>query len=82
MPRHTVRHWAQTLGVARTKEKNWSEAEVAYLEANFHRRHVSTMAKKLNRTITAVSLKTKRLGIRKCGEGYTARSLAVGLAGC
>ena len=79
VPRYTVTHWAQLLGLARTKEQPWSERDVAYLEAHFHRRHISTIAKKLKRTATAVSIKSKRLGIRKCGEGYTARSLGLAL---
>jgi DNA-binding transcriptional MerR regulator len=79
VPRYTVRRWAQVLGLARTKERPWSEKEIAYLESHFHRLHVSTLARKLKRTTTAVALKAKRLGIRKCGEGYTIRSLALAL---
>lgn len=79
VPHYTIKRWAQVLGLARTKEKPWSESEVAYLEAHFHRLHVSTLARKLGRTVTAVALKAKRLGIRKCGEGYTVRSLALAL---
>ncbi len=79
VPHYTVKHWAQVLGLARTKEQPWSDKDVTYLEANFHRVHVSTLARKLKRTTTAVALKAKRLGIRKNGEGYTARSLALAL---
>jgi hypothetical protein len=76
LPRWVIRRRAQTLGLARTKEKPWSEKEVAYLEANLHTLSLAVMAKRLRRSITAVSLKAKRLGIKKSDEGYTARSLA------
>ena len=75
-PRWVIKRRAQTLGVARTKEKPWSEREVTYLETNLHRLSVAVLARKLGRTATAVALKAKRLGIKKSDEGYTARSLA------
>jgi hypothetical protein len=76
LPRWAVKKRAQNLGVARTKEKPWSEKETAYLEANLHRQSLAVLAKRLRRSITAVALKAKRLSIRKKDEGYTARSLA------
>ncbi len=80
VPRYTLKRWAQTLGLARTKdERTWTEKEIQYLESNYHRLHVITMAKHLKRTTTAVALKTKRLGIRKCDEGYTVNSLSLAL---
>ncbi|MDI6813922.1 MAG: hypothetical protein QMD10_10325 [Desulfitobacteriaceae bacterium] len=75
-PRWAIKRRAQTLGLARTKEKPWSEKDVAYLESNLHRLSLAVLARKLGRTVTAVALKTKRLGIKKSDEGYTARSLA------
>lgn len=75
-PRWIIKRRAQTMGLSRTKEKLWSEKEIAYLEANLHRLSVAVLARKLGRSLTAVALKAKRLGIRKSGEGYTARSLA------
>jgi hypothetical protein len=75
-PRWVIKKRAQVLGMARTKEKPWSEKEVAYLEANLSRQSLAVLARKLGRSITAVALKAKRLGIRKKDEGYTARSLA------
>jgi hypothetical protein len=74
-PRWAIKKKAQVLGLARTKEKPWSE-ETAYLEANLHRLCVGTITRKLHRTTTAVALKARRLGIRKKDEGYTARALA------
>ena len=79
VPRHTVKRWAQVLGLARTKERPWSDDEVRYLESHYHRLHILTMARHLKRSGTAVALKAKRLRIRKCGEGYTATGLAVAL---
>ena len=76
VPRWVVKRRAQALGLARTKEKPWSEKEIAYLEAHMHYLSLAVLAKKLGRSITAVSLKAKRLSIRKSGEGYTASSLA------
>ena len=75
-PRWVIKRRAQTLGLARTKEKPWSEKEIAYLEANLHRLSLAVLARKLGRTVTAVALKAKRLGIKKSDEGYTVRSLA------
>lgn len=76
LPRWTIKRRAQALGLARTKEKPWSEKEVAYLESNLHRLSLAVIARKLGRSVTGVALKAKRLGIRKSDEGYTARALA------
>jgi len=76
LPRWAVKKRAQALGLSRTKEKPWSQKEMAYLETNLHRLSLAVLARKLNRTVTAVALKAKRLGIKKSEEGYTARSLA------
>lgn len=75
-PEWTIKKRAQILGLSRTKERPWSERETAYLESNLHRLSLPVLARKLGRSITAVALKAKRLGIRKIDEGYTARSLA------
>jgi hypothetical protein len=78
-PRWAIKKRAQILGLARTKEKPWSEKEVSYLEMNLHRLSLAVLARRLGRSITAVALKAKRLGIKKSDEGYTARSLAQAL---
>ena len=75
-PRWVIKRRAQALGLARAKEKPWSEKEITYLETNLHRLSVAVLAKKLGRSVTGVALKAKRLGIKKSDEGYTARSLA------
>jgi len=76
IPGWTIKRRAQVLGLARTKEKPWSEKETSYLESNLHRLSLAVLARKLERSVTAVALKAKRLGIKKTDEGYTARSLA------
>jgi hypothetical protein len=78
-PRWAIKRRAQALGLARTKERPWSEREVAYLEAHLHRLSLAVLARRLGRSVTAVALKARRLGLRKCDEGYTARSLAQAL---
>jgi len=75
-PRWAIKKRAQILGLARTKEKPWSEKEKTYLEANLPRLSLAVLGRKLGRSVTAVVLKAKRLGIKKSDEGYTARSLA------
>jgi hypothetical protein len=75
-PTWVIKKRAQILGVARTKEKPWSEKDVAYLETNLPRLSLAVLARKLRRSVTATALKAKRLGIKKSDEGYTARSLA------
>ena len=75
-PRWAVKKRAQELGLARTKEMPWSEKEVSYLEMNLHRLSLAVLARKLGRSVTAVGLKAKRLGIKKSDGGYTASSLA------
>lgn len=79
LPRWVVKRRAQMLGLARPKEKPWSQAEVDYLEANYHRLSILTLTRKLKRSTTAIALKAKRLSIRKFDEGYTARSLSQAL---
>lgn len=81
VPRWRLKRWAQELGLARvgTKQPNWTDEEIAYIEAQYHQRSIATIAKHLNRTITGVQLKAKRLGINKSGEGYTQRGLAAAL---
>lgn len=79
LPRWAVKRRAQMLGLAKPKEKAWSDTEVNYLESNYHRLSVLTLARKMRRSTTAIAVKSKRLGIRKFDEGYTANSLAQAL---
>ena len=79
MPRWAVRARACVLGLARTKELNWSADDEAYVMAHWHRRSLVKIAERLGRTTTAVALKAKRLGIRQSSEGYTMRQIALAL---
>lgn len=78
-PRWAIKKRPTVLGIARTKEPNWEKREEKFLSKWLAPRSVEWIARKLNRTATAVALKVKRLKIIKSGAGYTACSLAFGL---
>lgn len=82
VPTWRVRRWACELGlsVLAKKEPDWSAADIAFLETHIGSRHVLWIAKRLERSITAVVVKSKRLGIsrRECRDWFTATQLAVG----
>jgi len=80
---HAIRDWACEMGVARrqVKPRDWTEAEIVYLEQAIRSVSLTAIARKLDRTPENVRWQAKKLGLRKTGEGYTARSLALGL-GC
>jgi hypothetical protein len=78
-PRWVVNRRAVALGLSRPKDRPWSHEDRDYLEANYHRSAIKVMAKRLQRSPTAIKLKAKRLGLRKYDEGYTASSLAEAL---
>ncbi len=78
-PRWAIKRRAAVLGIARTKESRWTRKDETLLTRWLARRSVEWIARKLNRTVTAVVLKAKRLKIKKSGAGYTANSLAFGL---
>ena len=78
-PRWAIKKRAAILGIARTKEPRWTKRDKTFLAKWLAHRSVEWIAKRLNRTVTAVVLKAKRLKIKKSGAGYTACSLAFGL---
>lgn len=43
--------------------KKWSEKEIDYLNSMWGRYNLNALAKKLNRTVEAVKLKSERLGL-------------------
>lgn len=57
------------------RSEHWTQADVNRLDAWFGRRTDEAIAKALGRTIVALRLKAKRLGIRKRTQGLTARGL-------
>jgi hypothetical protein len=79
VPRWAVNRRAMVLGLGRPKDRPWDGDEEEYLEANYQRVSVKTLARRLQRSPTAIKLKAKRLGLRKHDEGYTACSLAEAL---
>ena len=79
MPRWAVNRRAVALGLSRPKDRPWTAQEEAYLEGSFHHVSVKALARKLERSPTAIKLKAKRLGLRKYDDGYTACSLAEAL---
>ena len=81
VPRFKVRHWAGEMGLARQKEPFWTEQDEEYLRQYLHKKSLKDIAKHLGRTVVAVKLKAKRLGVNKTQEGYTMHGLCMGL-GC
>jgi hypothetical protein len=72
------------MGLARTKEPDWSETEIEYLHKNYpHKGYIAlrNAFKKINgginRTRTAVVLKAKREMINKRSNGLTMRMMEI-----
>jgi hypothetical protein len=78
VPVWRVRRWAQELGVARTKEPPWTREQIWLLEEHVYTWSWRRLAKALGRTVVAVKLKAKRLGLGKMSyrEGWTQRHVA------
>lgn len=79
VPRWAVRRRAGILGVSRVKELPWSREEVTFLEGHYSKKSVFWLSKKLHRSVPAILMKKKRLGLRKTDEGYTLRMVCEGL---
>jgi hypothetical protein len=83
VPRWAVLRRGRELGLARTKEKPWSEMEVGLLERWGHLTD-AVIQRKLaaagySRSVNGIHLKLKRLRIRQNLDGYSAYSLAEAL---
>lgn len=78
VPRWAVQRRAGMLGVSRVKERPWSPKELTFLEAHYAKKSVFWISKKLHRSVTAVLMKKKRLGLRKTDDGYTLRMVCDG----
>jgi len=79
-PRWMVRSRGVALGLTRTKELPWSLAEIEVLELYEHL-GVEAMQRRLagadfHRTLAAINLKIKRLGLREHRDWYSAWKLA------
>lgn len=57
------------------RSEHWTTAEVEILDRSFGHRTDKAIAKQLGRTVVAVRLKAKRLGMHKRTAGFTARSV-------
>ena len=64
---HVERPW--------NRPEHWSGAETAYLEAWYGRKPDASISAHLGRSVVALRLKARRLGLRKKDAGYTAREL-------
>jgi hypothetical protein len=83
-----IPHWAlkkraRELGLARTKELPWSEAELGilarYAWMSDERIRLKLKAARYNRTVTGIHLKLKRMRFKHDGSFYSAYSLAQAL---
>ena len=79
-PRHAFRARAQQLGIARVKEKPWTEAELTLLESHGWKgggRLVAIFREAgYPRSLTSIEIKRKRLRIGQNVNGYTAHALS------
>lgn len=81
-PAWVVKKRAQFLGLSQPtwsgERRSWTEDEERFLLNHAGSRHVNWLAKKLNRSLTSVVLKLKRMKIsRRWREGYTLRELTL-----
>lgn len=65
--RHVARDW--------NRPEHWTKADVAYLETRFGRITDEAIARKLGRTVVAIRLKAKRLGLLKRDAGMSSRDV-------
>jgi len=83
MPHWALKKRARELGLARTKELPWSEAELAILSRyawmSDERIRLRLKAAGYTRTVTGIHLKLKRMRFKHDGSFYSANSLAQAL---
>jgi len=83
MPHWALKKRARELGLARTKELPWSEAELAILSRyawmSDERIRLKLKAEGYTRTVTGIHLKLKRMRFKHDGSFYSANSLAQAL---
>lgn len=86
-PRTTIKNWAHKMGLARTRDNQWTHEELAYLEEYYQkpagkRASIKSIANYLGRTEAAVRIKAKRMKFRRAqSDTYTMYALADAL-GC
>lgn len=81
-PGWVIKKRAQYLGLSQPTwngdRQGWTEEEERFLTAHAGRRHINWMAKRLQRSLTSVVLKIKRMKIsRRWREGYHLRELTL-----
>ena len=78
-PCWVIRKRAAALGLCTpwpADRKDWTREEEAFLEQHAGTRHVNWLRRKLNRSLTSVVLKIKRMGFsRSRSDGYSLRDL-------
>src|SRR5271157_2198654 len=83
MPHWALKKRARELGLSRTKELPWSEAELAILSRyawmSDERIRLKLKAAGYSRTVTGIHLKLKRMRFKRDGSFYSAYSLAQAL---
>ena len=83
MPHWALKKRARELGLARTKELPWSEAELGilarYAWMSDERIRLKLKAAGYSRTVTGIHLKLKRMSFKHDGSFYSAYSLAQAL---
>ena len=83
MPHWALKKRARELGLARTKELPWNEAELAMLSRyawmSDERIRLKLKAAGYSRTVTGIHLKLKRMRFKHDGSFYSAYSLAQAL---
>ena len=83
IPHWALKRRARELGLARTKEKPWSEAELAILSKyawmSDERLRLKLKAAGYMRTVTGIHLKLKRMHFKGGGDFYSANGLAQAL---
>lgn len=81
-PGWVVRRRASELGLARPNwrmtSRAWTDTEIAFVEHHAGKRHPHWIATQLDRTVTAVVMRIKRLGLTRRADGYTQSEVAVG----
>lgn len=81
VPRWRVSRWAAELGltsgVYRSNGRAWTPDEDRFVEKHLHKRHVNWIAKRLKRSITAVVVRVKRIGLSRLPDGFSQSDVAL-----
>lgn len=68
---YAVKRQVQKLGITRHRMKDWTSADIEYLEDNIRRLSIIQIARTLKRSVTAVAVKCKKLKMdRRARDGW------------